>query len=226
MYKRQGLTGEIIENLAGIKTILVASRTSVKQFRNSDIPIDEIAKILNVDYILESSVSKSKFSDSIRIFTELINLDDKHVWSNSYDETIENSLKLQNDVSKLIVKQLNVSLSPEEAMNIEKHPTNNKQAYNLFLKADYQHSLFNKLAFEKAIPLFEQAIALDSNFIEAYVGLSEIWQIGGLVWGLYDEQESRKESKQLLLKAMSIDRTNNQIEYNLHLGYFYYDWTF
>ncbi|MCJ7690076.1 MAG: helix-turn-helix domain-containing protein [Clostridiaceae bacterium] len=221
-----GLTGEIIENLAGIKTILVASRTSVKQFRNSDIPIDEIAKILNVDYILESSVSKSKFSDSIRIFTELINLDDKHVWSNSYDETIENSLKLQNDVSKLIVEQLNVSLSPEEAMNIEKHPTNNKQAYNLFLKADYQHSLFNKLAFEKAIPLFEQAIALDSNFIEAYVGLAEIWQIGGGVWGLYDEQESRKESKQLLLKAMSIDSTNNQIEYNLHLGYFYYDWNF
>jgi len=221
-----GLTEEIIEKLAGIKTLMVTSRTSVKQFRNSDTPIDEIAKILDVDYILESSVSKSKHSDSVRIITQLINLRDKHVWSNTYDERIENSLKLQNDVSKLIVKQLNITLSPEEVRNIEKYPTNNKQAYNLFLRADYQHSLFNKLAFNKAMPLYEQAIALDSNFIEAYVGLSEIWQIGGLVWGLYDEQESWKKSKQLLLKARSIDSTNNQIEYNLHLGYFYYDWDF
>ena len=221
-----GFTEEIIEKLAGIKTILVASRTSVKQFRNSDLPIDEIAKILDVDYILESSVSKSKFSDSIRIFTQLINLNDRHVWSNTYDETIENSLKLQNDVSKLIVKQLNISLSPEEAMNIEKYPSNNKQAYNLFLKAGYQHSLFNKLAFKKAIPLYEQAIALDSNFIEAYVGLAEIWQLSGLVWGLHDEKEAWKKSKQLLLKVKSIDTANIQVAYNLHLGYFYYEWDF
>ena len=221
-----GLTEEIIEKLAGVKTLLVTSRTSVKQFRNSDTPIDEIAKTLDVDYILESSVSKSKHSDSVRIITQLINLSDKHVWSKTYDESVENSLKLQNDVSKLIVKQLNITLSSEEVKNIEKYPTDNKEAYNLFLQADYQNSLFNKIAFDKAIPLYEKAIALDSNFIEAYMGLSEIWQIGGLVWGLYDEQESWKNSKQLLLKARSIDSFNDQLEYNLHLGYFYYDWDF
>lgn len=221
-----GLTEEIIEKLAGIKTLLVSSRTSVKQFRNSDIPIDEIAKTLHVDYILESSVSKSKYSDSVRIITQLINLKNKHVWSNTYDESIENSLKLQNDVSKLIVKQLNISLSPDEVKNIERYPTDNKEAYNLFLQADYQNSLFNEIAFSKALPLYEQAIALDSNFVEAYLGLSEIWQIGGLVWGLYEEQEAWKNAKQLLLKARTIDSVNNQLEYNLHLGYFYYDWDF
>jgi len=221
-----GLTEEIIEKLAGIKTILVASRTSVKQFRNSDTPINEIAKILDVDYILESSVSKSKLSDSIRIYTQLISLNDRHLWSNSYDETIENSLKLQNDVSQLVVKQLNITLTPEEAINIKKYPTNNKQAYNLFLQADYQHNLFNKIAFEKAISLYEQAIALDSNFIEAYVGLAEIWQISGLVWGIHDEKEAWKKAKQLLLKARSIDSVNSHVAYNLHIGYFYYEWDF
>ena len=221
-----GLTEEIIEKLAGVKKLLVTSRTSVKQFRNSDIPIDEIAKTLKVDFILESSVSKSKYGDSIRIITQLINLKDQHIWSNTYDESIENSLKLQNDVSKLIVKQLNITLSTEEVKNIEKYPTDNKDAYNLFLQADYQNSLFNKVAFNKAIPLYKQAIALDSSFIEAYMGLSEIWQVGGLVWGLYDEQEAWKNSKQLLLKARSIDSVNSQLEYNLHLGYFYYDWDF
>lgn len=221
-----GLTEEIIEKLAGIKTLMVTSRTSVKQFRNSKTPIDKIAKKLGVNYILESSVSKSKSSDSVRIITQLINLKDKHVWSNTYDESIENSLKLQNDVSKRIVEQLNITLSPEEKKNIDKYPTDHKEAYNLFLQADYQNSLFNKIAFKKAIPLYEQAIALDSSFIEAYMGLSEIWQIGGLVWGLYDEQEAWHNAKQLLLKARAIDSTNVQLEYNLHLGYFYYDWDF
>jgi len=221
-----GLTEEIIEKLAGIKTLLVTSRTSVKQFRNSDTPIAEIAKTLDVDYILESSVSKSKNSDSVRIITQLINLRDQHVWSKTYDESVENSLKLQNEVSQLIVKQLDITLSSEEEKNIEKYPTDNKEAYKLFLQADYQNSLFNKTAFDKALPLYEQAIALDSNFIEAYMGLSEIWQIGGLVWGLYNEQEAWKNSKQLLLKARDIDNFNDQLEYNLHLGYFYFDWDF
>ncbi len=221
-----GLTEEIIEKLAGIKKLLVSSRTSVKQFRNTNTPIKEIAKNLEVNYILASSVSKSKNSDSVRIITQLINIKDKHVWSNTYDESIENSLKLQNDVSKRIVKQLDLTLSPDEIRNIEKYPTDNKEAYNLFLQAEYQKSLFNKIAFNKAFPLYEQSIALDSNFVEAYLGLSKMWLIGGLVWGLYNEQEAWKNSKQLLLKARSIDSVNHEIEYNLHLGLFYYDWDF
>ena len=221
-----GLTEEIIEKLSGVNKLMVTSRTSVKQFKNSDTPIYEIAKTLEVDYILESSVSKSKYSDSVRIITQLINQKDKHVWSNTYDESIENSLELQNDISKLIVKQLDITLSPGEEKNIEKYPTENKNAYNLFLKAEYQKSLFNKIAFNNAFPLYEKSIALDSNFVEAYLGLSKMWLIGGLVWGLYNEQEAWKNSKQLLLKAKSIDSVNNQIEYNLHLGYFYYDWDF
>ena len=221
-----GLTEEIIEKLAGIKKLLVTSRTSVKQFRKTNTPIKEIAKNLEVDYILESSVSKSKNSDSVRIITQLINIKDKHVWSNTYDESIENSLKLQNDVSKRIVKQLNITLSADEVKDIEMYPTDNKEAYNLFLQAEYQKSLFNKNAFNNAFPLYEKSIALDSNFVEAYMGLSKMWLIGGLIWGLYDEQESWKNSKQLLLRARSIDSVNNEIEYNLHLGLFYYDWDF
>ncbi len=221
-----GLTEEIIEKLAGIEKLEVVSRTSVKQFRNTNIPIDEIAKTLDVDYILESSISKSKHNDSVRIITQLINLMDKHVWSNTYDESIENSLKIQNDVSKRIVKQLNITLSPDEVKYIDKYPTDNKDAYSLFLRAEYQKSLFNKAAFEKAFPLYEQAIALDSNFVDAYLGLSKIWEISGLVWGIYDEQKAWNNSKQLLLKAKSIDSVNSQIDYNLHIGYFYYEWDF
>ena len=221
-----GLTEEIIEKLAGVEKLLVTSRTSVKQFRNSKKSITEIAKSLNVDFILESSVSKSKYNDSIRIITQLINIKDTHVWSNTFDESIENSLRMQNDVSKRIVKQLNIALSPEEEKNIEKYPTENMEAYKLFLKAEYQRSLFNKTAYAKAKPLYEDVIAKDSSFIEAYLGLSQVWQIGGLVWGLYNEQDAWENAKQLLLKARNINANNEELEYYLHLGYFYYDWNF
>ncbi|RLD26171.1 MAG: hypothetical protein DRI75_12200 [Bacteroidetes bacterium] len=219
-----GITEEIISKLSGINQLMVTSRTSVKQFRHSDQSIPEIAKALDVDYILEGSVSRH--NDSIRLTAQLINLKDKHEWSINYQESLINSIRVQSEFSKLIAQQLNIDLSPEELKNIEKYSTDNLEAYNLYLKAEYQKNLFNKNSFEKAFPLFEKAIALDSNFVEAYMGLSEIWQLRGLIWGLYDEQEAWENSKKLLLKASSINPTNNQLAYDLNFGLFYYEWDF
>ena len=219
-----GITEEIISKLSGLKKLMVTSRTSVKQFRNSDQSIPEIAKALDVDYILEGSVSR--YNDSIRITAQLINLKDKHEWSINYRESLVNSIKIQSEFSKLIAQQLNIDLSPEELKIIEKYSTGNLEAYNLFLQAEYHKNLLNKNGFDIAFPLYEKAIALDSNFVEAYMGLSEIWQFRGIGWGLYDEQEAWKNSKKLLLKASSIDQTNSQLAYDLHFGKFYYDWDF
>ena len=219
-----GITEEIITKLSGIKRLMVTSRTSVKQYRNSKTPISEIAKTLGVDYIIEGSVSKH--DDSIRITAQLINPKDKHKWSINYDESIDNSIKIQGEFAKLIAQQLKIDLSPKEMKIMEKFPTDNLEAYNLYLKAEYQKNLLDKNGFDKAFPLYEQAIALDSNFVEAYIGLSEIWQFRGIIWGLYNEQEAWVKSKKLLLKASSIDPTNNQLEYDLHFGLFYYEWDF
>jgi tetratricopeptide (TPR) repeat protein len=100
------------------------------------------------------------------------------------------------------------------------------EAYNLFLQAEYQRSKRNHNAFTNAMLLYEEVIALDSTFVEAYIGMSDIWQFGGIIWGLYNEQEAWKKSKELLLKAAMIDKDNKQIEYNLHFGYFYFEWDF
>jgi TolB-like protein/AraC-like DNA-binding protein len=219
-----GVTEEIITKLSGIKRLEVTSRTSAKQFRNSDQSSPEIAKVLGVDYIIEGSVRKG--NDSIRITAQLINSNDKHNWSINYNESLDNSIKIQGEFSKLIAQQLKIDLSPEEIQSIEKVSTDNLDAYNLYLKAEYQKNLLNKIAFDKAFQLYEQVIALDSNFVEAYIGLSEIWQFRGIIWGLYNEQEAWGKSKELLLKASNIDQNNNRLEYNLHFGYFYYEWDF
>jgi TolB-like protein/AraC-like DNA-binding protein len=219
-----GITEEIRSKLSNIERLKVTSSTSVKQFRNIEKTIPEIAKELGVDYILEGSVTI--YNNKIKIIAQLINANDEHIWSKEFNDDMNDIFDIQQNVAKDIAQQLKIDLSPEEIKILEKYPTDNMEAYNLFLQAEYQKSLFNKIAYNKALPLYEQAIALDSNFVEAYIGLSDIWQVGGIVWGLYDEKIAWKNSKQLLLKASSIDSSNIQIEYNLHFGQFYYEWDF
>ena len=218
------ITEEVSAKLSSINNLTVTSRTSVKQFRNTETPTPEIAKSLGVDFILEGSVTMQ--SGKVKIIAQLINEQDEHVWSREYNDVFEDVFAIQQNVAKEIAQQLKIDLSPEEVKIIEKYPTDNMEAYNLFLQAEYQKNTYNKNAFYKAVPLYEKAIALDSNFVQAYIGLSDIWQVGGIVWGLYDEQKAWKNSKDLLLKASSIDSTNKQIAYNLHFGYFYFDWDF
>ena len=222
----KGLTEEIIEKLSNIKSLQVTSRTSVKQFINTKTPIPAIAKTLEVDYILESSVSKSKNSDSVRIITQLINLKDKHVWSNTYDESIENSLRLQNDVSKHIVKQLNITLSPDEVKSIEKYPTENLEALQLFSEGlSYLDlvSVENLDVYRFILPggirnliisdsLFQQALAIDPNYAEAMAQMAFIRQ-------MYWEKSSRKWTKIKFKEIDSLINRSLEINPNLSIAY-------
>jgi len=219
-----GITEEITAKLSNINRLRVTSRTSVKQYRNSNKSIPEIAKDLDVDYIVEGSVTKD--NNKVKITAQLINKKDEHIWFKEYNDNFDDSFAIQQNVAIQIAQQLKIDLSPEEVKIIEKYPTDNKEAYKLFLQAEYQKNLFNKIAFDKAIPLYKQAIALDSTFVDAYLGLAEIWQVGGIVWGSYDEQKAWKNFKKYLLKASSIDGANRRIEYELYFGYFYYEWDF
>ena len=218
------ITEEITAKLAGINRLMVASRTSVKQYRNLDRSIPEIAKSLGVDYIVEGSVTMD--NNKVKIITQLINANNEHIWHKEYIDNFNEPFYIQQQVAKQIAEQLKIDLSPKEMKVIEKYPTDNMEAYDLFLQAEYQKNKFNKDAFYKALPLYEQAISLDSNFVDAYIGLADMWGVGGIVWGLFDEQKAWENSKKLLLKAANIDSTNGQIEYNLHFGYFYFEWDF
>jgi len=113
-----------------------------------------------------------------------------------------------------------------EMASIQKKPTENKKAYDLFLQAEHQRLKSNEQALKNAIPLYEQAIELDSNFAEAYVGLAYIWSQGGLVWGIFNERVARERMKVLLQKALELDSTNQNAISDLADSSFYYDWNF
>jgi len=221
------ITEEITAKLAGINELLVIGRQSVKKYRTMDQSIPEIAEVLGVDYVIEGSVTMDK--NMVKITTQLINSNNEHVWHKEYNETFDNTIDIQQKVAIGIAQQLKIELSPEDVnriAKIEKFPTENKEAYNLFLQAEYQRNKYNSSSFLNAVPLYEKVIALDSNFVEAYIGLSDILQFGGIVWGLFPEREAWGRSKELLIKGAEIDSTNRHIEYNFHFGSFYYDWDF
>ncbi|MCP3928064.1 MAG: adenylate/guanylate cyclase domain-containing protein [Bacteroidetes bacterium] len=224
-----GMTDEVIKRLSRISSLeKVISRTTVMKFKGTDNSASQIAEELGVTNILESSFQK--LGEKVKINLSLINPpNDNILWSYEHEyegEWDEKIFKFQADVAETVAKKLGVKITDVELESIQKMPTNSKEAYNLFLQAEFQRFKSNEHAFKNAIPLYNQAIALDSNFTEAYIGLGSLWHQGGLVWGIYNEQEAWEKSKKLHQIALEIDSTNVEIKDILYSGYFYYDWNF
>ncbi len=178
-------------------------------------------------HILEGNFQKS--GNKIRVRVQLINgLTDEHFWSDEYTGIWNSAdiFKIQAEVAENVARHLYADISEKESLGMKKIPTTNNEAYTNFLLAQSQKYKSNETAFKNAIPYFEKAIALDSNYIEPYVALADIWLIGGLVWGIFDEQEAWDNVKKLLTKAQEIDSGFGDIEDTLYACYFYYDFDF
>ncbi|MBT8223002.1 MAG: helix-turn-helix domain-containing protein [Eudoraea sp.] len=223
-----GMTDEVISRLTKIKSISkVISRTSVFNYKDTDKSMPEIAAELNVTHILEGNFQKS--GDKIKVNLQLINApQDDHFWSDEYSGEWDSNdiFNIQAAVAENVAKHMDVEVSEEESRNIQKRPTENKEAYRNYLLAQFQRNKDNEQAYANAIPLYENAIKLDSGFIEPYIGLADVWIFGGLVWGIYPEQEAWANAKKVLEKARDIDENYAGLKDMLYTGYFYYDWDF
>ena len=221
-----GMTDEVISRLSKISSLgKVIPRTSVFKYKGSDNSIQEIANELGVTHILESGVQKD--GDKIKIDLRLIEAATNDIiWTDDYLDVLKDIFEIQAAVAEIVAEKLDVHLTESEIKSIQKVPTNSEEAYNLFLLAEFQRHKNDKTAFENAILLYESAIALDSMFIEAYLGLGDIWIKGGLVWGLYNEEEAWEKGKTLYLKALEIDSAMVQNHQRLYNGYFFFEWDF
>ncbi len=174
-YFIDGTMEAILDNLCKIAELTVISRTSVEQFRNTTKPIREIANLLNVNYILEGS--GQKYGNEIRLTVQLIDaVNDKHLWSSPYEGVTDNIFKLQSQIAQAIASNLEAILTPGEKKLIEKVPTQNMTAYDLYLRAkEYEEEYWKTLdsiSYHKAATLYKTIIGLDSSFAKAYTGLA------------------------------------------------------
>jgi len=171
----QGIQDEIITTLSKISGLRVISRTSTAHYKSAPENLPEIARDLRVSHILEGSVQKA--GDRVHINVQLIQADtDAHLWAQSYDRQLIDIFGVEAEVAKRIADALSTTLSPQEKARVETKPTNNADAYVLYLRGrEYQTRPDNFLQdFRSAARLYEQAIALDPNFALAYARLSAV----------------------------------------------------
>jgi serine/threonine protein kinase len=156
-YFSDGLTEEIISDLSLIHDLLVISRSSAMTYKGTKKKIKEIGKELNVQYVLEGSVRKA--GNNLRITAQLIDAqNDTHLWAEKYSGTLDDVFDIQEKVSKSIVDSLKIQLSPDEQLHIDERPIENVQAYECYLKANYEIWRFTEDSIKRAIQLGQEAM--------------------------------------------------------------------
>jgi serine/threonine protein kinase/Tfp pilus assembly protein PilF len=177
-YFSDGMTEELITNLAKISALKVISRTSVMHYKGTQKSLPEIANELNVDAVLEGSVRR--VGDRVRITAQLIQArQDRHLWADSYDRDLRDVLALQSELAQAIVGQIRIKLTPEEQSRLASGRARpvNPEAYEVYLRGRYQLDGWRDVP--KAYQSFTQAIEKDPTFAPAYAGLASCAITGG-----------------------------------------------
>jgi TolB-like protein/Flp pilus assembly protein TadD len=214
-----GIQDDILTNLSKIGDLKVISRTSVMSYRGKTPNIREIAKALGVSNILEGSVRRS--GNRVRVNVQLINADnDEHMWAEDYDRDLTDVFAIQTDLAQKITSALQAKLSPAEKARIDRRPTQNPDAYLLFMQAhDYANrpDLFRDTSL-KAEQLFEKATKLDPDFAAAFAGLS---MIESWMYHSFDPTPARRENARAAANE-ALRLQPDLPEAHLALGFSYY----
>jgi TolB-like protein/Tfp pilus assembly protein PilF len=168
-YFSDGISEELLNLLTRIPELRVIARTSSFAYKGKDVSIANIARELNVDHVLEGSVRKS--GNQVRITVQLIRANDSsHLWSESYDRTLDNIFAIQDEIAAAVVAQLKVTLLGAAPTVRETGPA----AYALFLQARFMAYQGTQGAWEQSLALYEQALEIDPDYAAAWVGLADL----------------------------------------------------
>ncbi|MEY2551843.1 MAG: hypothetical protein QOG12_1987 [Verrucomicrobiota bacterium] len=173
-YFADGIQDEILTRLAKIGDLKVISRTSTEKYKSAPSNLREIAQQLGVATILEGSVQKSR--DQVRITVQLINaLNDAHLWAETYDRSLIDTFAVETDVAQRIAASLAAKLSGAEKQAIAARPTENTEAYQLYLKGRFFWNKRTGADLKTAGEFFERAVAADPTYAGAYAGLAQTY---------------------------------------------------
>jgi serine/threonine-protein kinase len=200
-YFADGLADEVITALSLIRGLRVVARTSSFAFRGKDQDVRKIGARLGASAILEGSVRKS--GNRIRVTAQLINaMDGCHIWGQRYDRDLTEVLAIQDDLSRAVIDALRVKLGGS-AVRTGSRPTN-PEAYELWLKGRYHTQRQTPDQILRSRSCFEQAVALDSSFPQAHLGVAESWWECA-VFGLESPKEAVAVGRYALSRALDLD---------------------
>ncbi len=223
-YFCEGLSEELINALTQVKDLKVVARSSSFSFKGKDADIRDIGRALNVGTVLEGSVQKS--GNHLRITTQLINVSDGyHLWSERFDRTMDNIFAIQDEISMAVVDKLKGELLEEDREKITKRHTANKDALNLHLKGRYFFNRRYQGDMIKAVDFYQRAIDKDPDYALPYVGIADVFNIMGQ-WAYIRPIYAYTRSKDMLQKALAIDRSLGEVYSSLGFMTMGYEWDF
>ncbi|MFC2166282.1 protein kinase, partial [Acidobacteriota bacterium] len=222
-YFCDGIAEEIINALTQLKDLRVIARTSSFVFKGKHVDVREIGNKLDVGTLLEGSVRKA--GNRLRITAQLINVaDGSHIWSERYDREMEDVFAIQDEISLAIVDKLKMKLVGQEKAAISKQPTDDLEAYNLYLKGRFFKNKFTDDGLTKAIDLFEKAVKKDPNFALANAELAETYFWHATGFGVYSQKDYLPRAKDAALRAVELDPYLAESHTSLAWVATWYDW--
>ena len=202
-YFADGMTEELITDLAQIRSLRVISRTSVMAYKATKKPLPQIGRELNADAILAGSVQKS--GDRVRITAQLIHAaTDRHLWARSYERDLRDVLSLQGEVARAVTKEIRAAVTPQEEARLAKVRPVDPEAHELYLKGRYYWNKRTESDVRRGLEFFQKAIERDPAYALAYDGLSGAWLALGFYEGL-SPRETFPRAKAAATKALEID---------------------
>jgi len=202
-YFSDGLTEEIIADLSHVHNLLVISRSSAMTFKGTKKTIPEIAKAVNVRYVLEGGVRKS--GNNLRITAQLIDgLNDADLWSEKYSGTLDDVFDIQEKVSRSIVRELELRLTHEENRKISERPVPSFFAYDCYMKAKHEIWKFTEEGYDNALEYLQQGLDTAGDNAVIYAGIAWVyWKYGNL--GIKSDELYLQKAEEYAKRALELD---------------------
>ena len=225
-YFADGMTDELIAALGQISALRVISRTSVMAYKHARKPLSQIARELNVDAVIEGTVLRS--GNQVRITAQLIDASlDKHLWSQSYEGELQDTLALQSRVARAIADQIQISLNPREQAALKTTRVVNPEAYVSYLKGRYFWNKRSAESLKVALAYFNQAIDEDPTYAQAYSGLADTYALlGDWQYAVMTPREALPKAKAAAVKALELDGGLGEAHNSLAFCLDGFDWAF
>src|SRR5437870_895808 len=223
-YFADGMTEELITALSGLRELTVIARTSVMQYKNSPKRIADVGRELKTGTVIEGSVRKA--ANKIRITVQMIDASTEgHLWVQNYDRQMDDIFAIQSEIAEKVADALKVKLIDSTRRRLEKKPTENTEAYMLYLKGRYYWNERTREDIDKAIKYFEHAIRIDPQFAPSYSGLADCYSIITDYFWMAPHRTS-KVARDFSVKAVELDNDLAEAHASLALTQMNYFWDF
>jgi TolB-like protein len=223
-YLSDGLADSLIYRLSQLPNLKVTPTSLVMRYRGKEADVSSVAKELQVDALMSGRLTQR--GDDLSISVQLIDTrNDKIIWAEQYERKMSDLLATQREIAGAIVQQLQLKLAGERTTAVTKRETENNEAYQLYLKGQYQLNKRTEQSLSKGVEYFREATEQDPSYALAYSGLADAYNHLGL-WAMLPPNESFPRAKAAAEKALQLDNTLAEAHAAIAFSKFQYYWDF